>query len=1274
LALSVTVEDDSIQQSRFAKKLCQYIHVFEGRDNKEDKKAADSKAKGPVGAPILLENRQKIRLRLTDGEDSKYTCVTKTQKGFLVGGLAGNILFYERTDDKREPYMEVKSLCIGSDLNITGLAMMPSEHLVVTMTESGRLISIPTQMTVLPVATVDENGDEEEVLKNSESSDLSYGGTHVGPISSAAVCLERPIIATLCVEDNSIRIWNYETEKCEVNYNLGSDEPISLALHKNGLFMIVSFKDRLRGYNIAMANLIPYKEVIQKGCKKISFSHGGQYFACASGINLVVFDTTTFTKLQTFQGHMMPIKCITWEKGDLVLFSASVDGTIMGWPIARDGRMDLVPSNPRASAILDLEVEGESTVFLPPVTEVGEDGAPLTREEPAKYLLVSSNDGHLKTIDWYYNEHSWNNESKTVWGEDSHAITCMKISQSRRHLFAGTRGGAIRVYAWPLTGDAETGLYVEIRAHSAAVVGIFESPRQDSLMSVGEDGAVFIYTLDKAKWSKIPLGDDTAAVEEDDEDEDLLEFNDQILLMGNDEMEEHLEEVSTLQRSMAELQSSSEYKIMQLQTTNQEEMNMMSRQFEGNMNDERGRYDHLRKEFDDKVKSLLSNMEAKEADSVKVVNDLENRYEHKLADQLDRYDRLSEEMELLRQKCEGLLLADRSDFTKQLNDTVHQARVREKKMRAENKRVTDDRASDEAAFKEILGQQENEYEDELRQLISAAEGELIMERENITKLRTLVQTKNTKLDQLKKRLVELNLASKARLSLLNNEKAEKKKLLETIEHYKKNLAEREEVVAEKEKIIMELRSKTRTLENFRFVLDYRLQQLSAERGPITSHIEGLERHISTMYEELVEEFEHKKNSQIEIEKNDQRSALVQQELSYEKVQSRKRERYINSFKRELGNIVSAMVIGKELEESVRLLYRKYVKGEAIGETTVKASDQAIEAAQQMVAEKDDDLSVFSSSQGGGGNGPVFPGGEKGKGFQLEIEETLIESAKEAERQKVSKEKEAYALKRSLSTTRSEALVMGRKRLNENSNLLFEVNDLRKQLRKSDGKIWQRDERIKELEHQVKEMKKGPGGLLSSRKKLMPSIQAARPAATPGLQDFNAPTPHAITPSGDVEQESGSMEAAEGSDEHKRPDSASVAEQAARIMQPRVMVGSKSLKSIGMDTRTMKGKPTSSKQNILNTNTLTIMDQSDTGIMPLSDEIEETPQFEQTGHESPTTQQGAKTTERVIARVPSSKIATGMNQKKSTIRERMIDRLQNEVDVLSEQLDNEFMVR
>ena len=94
------------------------------------------------------------------------------------------------------------------------------------------------------------------------------------------------------------------------------------------------------------------------------------------------------------------------------------------------------------------------------------------------------------------------------------------------------------------------------------------------------------------------------------------------------------------------------------------------------------------------------------------------------------------------------------------------------------------------------------------------------ERDNVSKLRTLVQTKNTKLDQLKKKLIELSYASRARLTLLNNEKKDKQKVLETIEHYKRNLREREVALAEKEKTISELRTSTRTLENFRFVLDY----------------------------------------------------------------------------------------------------------------------------------------------------------------------------------------------------------------------------------------------------------------------------------------------------------------------------------------------------------------------------------------------------------------------------------------------------------------------
>lgn len=236
---------------------------------------------------------------------------------------------------------------------------------------------------------------------------------------------------------------------------------------------------------------------------------------------------------------------------------------------------------------------------------------------------------------------------------------------------------------------------------------------------------------------------------------------------------------------------------------------------------EKAKAERERNMLETKIRDLYIKIENAETEQVKIRAEVENRYEHRLAEQLDRYDRLSEEMELLKQKCEGLVRAEREAFTKQLNDLKNDARVREKKLRTENRRITDERQSDETAFKEILDQQEDEYEDELKQLISAAESELVSERETISKLRTLVQTKNTKIDQLKKKLIELSQASKARLLLLNNERNEKQKLLNTIEHYKMNLKERETALDEKEKIILELRSTTRTLENFRFVLDHR---------------------------------------------------------------------------------------------------------------------------------------------------------------------------------------------------------------------------------------------------------------------------------------------------------------------------------------------------------------------------------------------------------------------------------------------------------------------
>lgn len=487
---------------------------------------------------------------------------------------------------------------------------------------------------------------------------------------------------------------------------------------------------------------------------------------------------------------------------------------------------------------------------------------------------------------------------------------------------------------------------------------------------------------------------------------------------------------------------------------------------------------------------------------MRVHAELENRYEHKLADQYDRYDRLCEEMEQLKQRCEGLVASERREFDKQLNSLKVEAKSKEKRLKGENKRIKDERTSDESAFKEILDQQEDEYEDELKQLITAAESELSNERETIMKLRTLVQTKNTKLDQLKKKLSEISSASKARLSLLQTEKKEKQKLLSTIEHYKHNLMEREAALAEKEKVILELRNTTRTLENFRFVLDNRLQQLFAERGPITTHIEDLENHISTMYEELVGEFDNKNAVISQNDVKDKKLHHASKEISKLRADKQDKEVYIAAFKRELNNIVSANMQGKDLEESLRLLYRKYVRGEVVGDKLTKASDEVLQYTQELVTGtsevksgahlkgrlplKEHSQSISAPYTAGVANQPTTTGklGAE-QSFVHEVEEELIESAKEADRQKVYVERAAKNTEARLKQVREESSRQIQMRLLENSTLMFECNNLRR-----DVKILKNNVELLTERNRVLESKQGgashasAGGSLSGSESIL----------------------------------------------------------------------------------------------------------------------------------------------------------------------------------------------
>jgi len=321
---------------------------------------------------------------------------------------------------------------------------------------------------------------------------------------------------------------------------------------------------------------------------------------------------------------------------------------------------------------------------------------------------------------------------------------------------------------------------------------------------------------------------------------------------------------------------------------------------------------------------------------------------------------------------------------------------------------------------QVLDQQEHEYETELQKLMTAAQTELTAERENTAEARGSVQTRNTKISRLEKRMDELKTSSHARNVLLTAEKVRNAKLEATLRHFKRHMEERESTLEDKELSILRLRRKNVTLDNFRFVLDHRLQQLVDERSPIACHVKGLETHISAMYDELECEYYKMKGQEKQLDSKELKMLTLSRESTTLRGLLRERDTYIASFKRELATLVS-LTTPKELEDAIKAIYHRFVREEAPRAKAKKISTLA------TGPPKSPDTNCLK----------VVPG-EKQHNIVLDLQDALTE----AHSQRSCVQQAASNLKHRLATAKNESERQQRVKLGENLQLIAECNQLR----------------------------------------------------------------------------------------------------------------------------------------------------------------------------------------------------------------------------------------
>lgn len=184
------------------------------------------------GSPIPLELRASVILRL-EGM-SRANALVPYSKGFFVVGSYGFITMFERTEDRRDPYVEIRRVVLG-EFHILSATLVPSEDRMVLLSKNARLIYVPMSDLTAPI-------DDESIANQTQklkARDLISGGTHtpVGrdpAIIAAASAFQKSLLVTVGA-DHTARLWNTVTMQCVLVQDLRADDPAAVSLHPSGL-------------------------------------------------------------------------------------------------------------------------------------------------------------------------------------------------------------------------------------------------------------------------------------------------------------------------------------------------------------------------------------------------------------------------------------------------------------------------------------------------------------------------------------------------------------------------------------------------------------------------------------------------------------------------------------------------------------------------------------------------------------------------------------------------------------------------------------------------------------------------------------------------------------------------------------------------------------------------------------------------------------------------------------------------------------------------------
>jgi WD40 repeat protein len=816
-------------------------------------------------------------------------------QGFIAGGAEGTVSVWEKVDgapsadgEGAAPAAEYKhartvQLC-ETDASVCCVDFSGSEELVAFSFQNGEVAVI--------AATQIYSGEEIDCHPIN-------GGFHGGPVLGIDLAAQRPLAASVCKKDYSVRIWNYQTRTCELRWSF-REAPLSVAMHPLGYLVAVSFSESIGFYHVLLHELRLYRQVPAKSCQTMRFAHGGHVLAASLGNEVLVIGTKDFrpcTKMGCGEGDSATFTALCFDLDDGTLLGGTAGGRIVTWNTATWEQLSENTNNSRS--YLAAAFGPNNTAFC---------GA----AHGSKCFMERVQDG---VVDLGQQLSEPNVRSVRVT-----AICCHPSSGA---LFLGTSTGSI----WCFPGTAVSAFQGDEVANPEEVKGVLQGLHSGAcnclrltsdgrtLLSAGDDGAIFV-----GEVYGLGSGDDGA-----DSQRAILGATETVLI-DRAQIQQRKAELNQLREEHAALTTRLKEEVENLRGECDKKLAEARQQDQAEIKELRRRCSNLNMATIAKERESKRTSEAMDRSHAQTAEQLSNLYEKKLEYECDRYvsleldhQRLNEDAEAVRQEGKRQIEVENNRSQEEL-----QRKLDEKELEVQKHK--DIIAFAQRRFDKIIESEACEHDLEIASAKIGRHQEVEKLRQTEAKLRREQDALMKGLEMMEKDRAKSEKEQHEAITEIAKLKMQADELSRTVNSLKVERKEREGTLGEKEKKIGNYQQKINKLKKFRHVLDQQLLEVTETLQPKNHLISQLNQHL----QELEFEFERQIKEQRGLEEHTQeRMQQIDFLKSAEKglrEQVTERDRIIARFTHDLHTLVTD---GREVKlwpAEIRRLYHTYVCG------------------------------------------------------------------------------------------------------------------------------------------------------------------------------------------------------------------------------------------------------------------------------------------------------------------------------------------------------------